>query len=334
MIPTLLGISLLTFLLINAAPGGPVEQRLRQLKFAEGSGGAGASSAGNDNAVTQEVLDALNKQYGFDKPIHQRYLIWLGKLVKLDFGDSFSYHRPVWDLIAGKFPVSLTFGITAFLLGYLICIPLGILKALKAGSAFDVGTSALVFFLYSIPAFMLGILLIVTLGPGGYDLFPIQGVHSELYESRNWLGQVLDRMRHAVLPLTCYTIGSYATLTILMRNSLLEEVKKDYVRTARAKGLSSGAVIGRHALRNALLPIATGLGGVLGVFFAGALLIETIFNLDGIGLLMYNSVLQRDFNVIMGLVMLSSGAALLGNLLSDLIYVLIDPRIDFSARTG
>jgi microcin C transport system permease protein len=177
-------------------------------------------------------------------------------------------------------------------------------------------------------------LLIVLLGPGGLGWFPIQGLKSELYEVLSPTGQILDRIHHAILPLFCYCIGSFATLTMLMKNSMLEEIKKDYARTARAKGLDEKTVLVRHVLRNALLPVATGLGSLLGVFFAGALLLETIFNLDGIGLLSYNAVLQRDFNVVMGLLMLQSFASLAGNLVSDIIYVFVDPRIDYGAESA
>ncbi len=334
MVPTLFGISLVSFLLINAAPGGPIEQRLSQLRFAQGASGSSSASAngsGNDSAVTKEVIEALKRQYGFDKPVHIRYLIWVKRMMTFDFGESFTYHRPVWDLIKSKFPVSLMLGLVSFMLGYLISIPLGIFKAVKRGSIFDVASSALIFILYSVPAFMLAILMVVSMGPGGLNWFPIQGLASENYESLDLMGKIVDRIRHAVMPLLAYTIGGYATLTILMKNSLIEELGKDYVRTARAKGLTERLVIGRHAFRNALMPIATGLGSVLSVFLAGSLLLETIFNLDGIGLLGYQSVLSRDFNVIMGIAMLSSFAALFGNLLSDITYVLIDPRIDFSA---
>jgi len=335
LIPTLLGISIISFILINAAPGGPVEQALSRIKMADGAGsgmggGGGGARGQNDSAVTQEVIDALKKQYGYDKPLHIRYGIWLKRLVTLDFGDSFIYHRPTWDLVTSKFPVSLLFGLSSFILAYLICIPLGVIKAVHNGSKFDVISSVIVFFAYSIPSFILAILLIVFLGPGNLNLFPIQGLVSEMHDYMGFWGQLFDRIHHAMLPLFCYTIGSFATLTVLMKNSMLEEVRKDYVRTARAKGLGENKIIFVHVLRNALVPIATGLGGLLGVFFAGALLLETIFNLDGIGLLQFQSVLQRDFNVVMALLMLTSAASLIGNLLSDIIYVLIDPRIDFS----
>ncbi len=332
-IPTLFGISLISFVLINVAPGGPVEQALQKLKYSAESTSSNNSSLNSqniENTVTSEVIESLKRQYGYDKPVLTRYFIWLKNLVTLDFGESFTHHRPVWDLIIEKFPVSLMFGLTSFMLTYLISIPLGLLKALWNGSRFDVVTSFLIFLTYAIPSFIFAILLIVIFGPGNLDWFPIQGLVSENYDDLSAWNKLTDRLSHAFLPLLCYTIGDFAALTVLTKNSILEEVNKDYVRTARAKGLEQNAAILKHALRNALMPIATGLGSLLGVFFAGALLLETIFNLDGIGLLSYNAVLSRDFNVIMGLLMLQSIAALLGNLLSDIIYVIIDPRVNYS----
>ncbi len=340
-VPTLFGISLVAFLLINMAPGGPVEQALQKIKYAgamgQGGGGGGAASgssgrSGLDAAVTEEVLESLKRQYGFDKPIHIRYFIWLGNLSRLDFGESFIHHRKVVDLIIAKFPVSIMFGLVSFFLMYLVCIPLGIAKAVWNNTRFDVGSSVLIFSTYSMPAFMLAILLVVTMGPGGLDWFPIQGIKSEWYSDLSFWDQITDRIHHAFLPLLCYCIGSFATLTMLMKNSILDEIQRDYARTARAKGLDEKTVVVRHVLRNALLPIATGLGSFLGIFFAGSLLIEQIFNLDGIGLLSYTSVLQRDYNVIMGLLMIQSFTSLAGNLISDILYVLLDPRIDFSAQ--
>lgn len=322
-IPTMLGITVIAFVIINLAPGGPIEQRLQQMRFA----GGGTKS----QAVTQEVVESLKKHYGFDKPVHERYFIWLKNLVHLDFGQSFKHEEPVMDVIVRKLPVSLMFGLTSFILSYLICIPLGIGKALKNGSLFDRATSTLIFIAYSIPGFMLGILLIVLFGGGSFwDLFPITGTISDNYDSLTKMGKIWDRVHHMVLPLTCYLIGSFTTLTLLMKNSLLEEIKKDYVRTARSKGLSEKIIVAKHALRNALIPIATGFSEILTVFFAGSLLIETIFSLDGMGSLSYQSIIARDYNVIMGILVIESGLYLLGNILSDVLYVLIDPRIDFS----
>lgn len=326
-VPTLFGITLIVFVIINLAPGSPVEQRLQQLRFGVGSETAQTS---NNSSVSEEVIQALNKQYGFDKPLHERYLIWLKNLSRLDFGESFSYEEPVVDVIVSKFPVSLQFGIVAFILSYIVCIPLGILKAMKKGSSFDLFTSFALFVLYSIPPFMLGILLIVYFAGGTFlDWFPIGGLYSDEYSTLSLAQQFWDRLTHAVLPLTCYVIGSFTTLTLLMRNSLLEEISKDYIRTARAKGLEERVVILKHALRNALIPIATGVGSFLSIFFAGSLLLESIFQLDGIGLLSYSSILARDYNVIMGLVFFQSVLFLLGNIISDLLYVVVDPRIDF-----
>lgn len=333
-IPTLFGITLVVFVIINLAPGSPVEQKLQQMRFGTGGGASGINNTGgassNKQGVSNEVIEALNKQYGFDKPLHERYIKWLKNLSRLDFGESFTYEEPVIDVIVSKFPVSIQFGIASFFLTYLICIPLGVWKAVKRGSAFDLVSSFILFVFYSIPSFMLGILLIVYFAGGSfYDWFPIGGLKSDNYAELTFAGQIWDRIMHFVLPLLCYMIGSFTTLTMLMRNSLIEEISKDYVRTARAKGLDEMTVYLKHALRNALIPIATGIGSFLSVFFAGSLLLETIFQLDGIGLLGYKSVLSRDYNVIMGLIFIQSVLFLVGNIVSDLMYVVVDPRIDF-----
>ena len=329
MIPTLLGITLVVFFIINLAPGSPIEQKLQALKFAgsaEAVDGGGAGTA----TVSKEVLEALQKQYGFDKPVHERYWIWLKNLAVLDFGESFTYEEEVTSVIISKFPVSLQFGIASLILSYLISIPLGVFKAVKHGSNFDFASSFILFLAYSIPGFMLAIVLIVFLAGGSFlDIFPIGGLYSDFYDEMNTWERIVDRAYHFVLPLICYTIGSYTTLTMLMKNSLMEEIKKDYIRTARAKGLDEKTVYFKHALRNALIPIVTGLGGFLGIFFAGSLLLEKIFQLDGIGLLGFNSVLSRDYNVIMGLLAVQALLMLIGNIISDIAYVLVDPRIDF-----
>jgi microcin C transport system permease protein len=333
LIPTLIGVTIVVFAIINMAPGGPIEQRIQQIRFGGGDG-AGATQAtgrGAQQGVSNEILEALKKQYGFDKPVHQRYLLWLKNIATLNFGESFTYEEPVLDVIVSKFPVSLQFGIVSLILSYLISIPLGIFKAIKHGSFFDISSSFLLFVLYSIPSFMLAILLIVLLAGGSFlEIFPVGGLYSEIYDELSGWEKFLDRIHHFTLPLICYTIGSFTSLTVLMKNSLIEEIKKDYIRTARAKGLKEKTVYMKHALRNALIPIVTGLGGFLSVFFAGSLLLETIFQLDGIGLLSYKSILSRDYNVIMGLVFIQSALFLLGNILSDFAYVLVDPRIDFT----
>lgn len=327
MIPTLLGITLVVFFIINLAPGSPIEQKLQALQF---SGSADQESSRGSATVSKEVLEALNKQYGFDKPVHIRYWIWLKNLATLDFGESFTYEEEVLSVIVSKFPVSLQFGVMSLILSYLISIPLGVFKAIKHGGKFDYISSFLLFIAYSIPGFMLAILLIVFLSGGSFlDIFPIGGLYSDFYDEMNWWQRILDRIHHFVLPLICFTIGSYTQLTLLMKNSILDEVKKDYIRTARAKGLEDKVVYLKHALRNALIPIVTGIGGFLSVFFAGSLLLEKIFQLDGIGLLGFNSILSRDYNVIMGLVFIQSVLMLVGNIISDIAYIIVDPRIDF-----
>jgi len=323
-IPTLFGITLVVFVIINLAPGGPVEQKIQQMRFGQG----GESKA---NTVSTEVIEALNKQYGLDKPLLTRYGIWLKRIATFDFGNSFTFEEPVTDVILRKFPVSIQFGLLSFLLSYLICIPLGILMALRENSWVDRSIGFVLGVLYAIPPFMLAILLVVYFAGGSFwDIFPIGGVSSENYSELSFFGKIWDRLYHFVLPGTCYMIGSFTTLTLLMRNSLLEEIQKDYVRTAWAKGLSKGPIYFKHALRNAFIPIATGLGGFLSIFFAGSILIEHIFQLDGIGLLTFNALKQRDYNVIMALTFLEALVMLVGNLLSDMIYVAVDPRIDYT----
>lgn len=322
-IPTFLGITLVTFLIINMAPGGPIEQKLQKIRM---SGGGGGSST----AISQEIIDNLNKQYGFDKPVYERYWIWLKNISKMDFGESYSYQEPAIDVITSKFPVSLQFGIASLILTYLVCIPLGVKKAIKAGSTFDQVSGVILYFLFAIPPLVLGIFLIVWFAGGSYfDWFPIGGIKSDDYESLTSMGKIWDRAYHFVLPLTCYVMGGFTELTMLVRNSMLDVIQSDYIRTARSKGLMNRIVYYKHALRNAMIPVATGLGGFLRVFLAGSLIIETIFNLDGIGLLSYQSILSRDYNVIMGITFISALLLLIGNLLSDIILVLVDPRIDF-----
>lgn len=331
MIPTFIGITLVSFLVINMAPGGPVEQKIQQLRFSGNSEGGGGSSRASDIGLNQELIDNLKKQYGFDKPVLERYWIWVKNLVQLNFGDSFTYEEPVIDVIVSRFPVSLQFGIASLLLTYLICIPLGVLKAVKADSAFDVISGLLLYVAYSAPTIVVGILLITFFAGGSYfDWFPIGMLQSDDYDSFGTWQKILDRAHHFVLPLVCYVLGGFTELTMLMRNSVLDVVRQDYVRTARAKGLSEKVVLFKHALRNALIPVATGLGGFFRVFLAGSLIVETIFQLDGIGSLSYKSILARDYNVIMALIFLSAVFLMIGRLFSDLIYVVVDPRIDFN----
>lgn len=329
-IPTLLGITVVCFFIINLAPGGPVEQKLAQLQFAGAF--AGPSSGGSSHsAISEEVIQSLKKQYGFDKPVHVRYWLWIKSIVTFDFGDSFIYEEPVIDVIISKFPVSLQFGIISLVLTYLVCIPLGIMKAVREGGRFDFISSVVLLVMYSIPPLVLGILLKTYFTGGGFfSWFPVGDLYSDQYFDKDFFAKIGDRVHHFVLPLVCYMIGHFTVLTFLTKNSLLDEVRLDYVRTAKAKGLDNKVVMYKHALRNALMPIVTGLGGFLSLFFAGSLIVEKIFTLDGIGLLGYSSVINRDYQVLMALIFFQSVLALFGRLISDFAYVLVDPRIDFS----
>lgn len=325
MIPTLFGISLVCFVIINLAPGSPVEQEISRLRYSNGH-----SSAGMSGGVSDEIVEALKKQYGFDQPLPIRYLIWLKNIVTLDFGESFTSQRPALAVIAEKLPVSLQFGIGALIFTYLIGVPLGIGKAMKEGSGFDLWSSVLLLMSYSVPPLVIGILLRFYLAGGQFlDILPLGEVYSDNYFSLSIWGKILDRSRHFVLPLICYVSAGIGVLTFLVKNSLLEEIRMDYVRTARAKGLDERSAILRHALRNSLIPLVTGIGEYLAIFFAGSIVIEQLFNLDGMGLLTYRSVLARDYNVIMALIFFESVLAMFGRLLSDVTYVWLDPRIDF-----
>jgi microcin C transport system permease protein len=329
MIPTLIGITIVTFAIINLAPGSPIEQKIQQMKFG-GMGEGGGKGGDKSSAVSEEVIEALKKQYGFDKPVHIRYWIWLKNISRLDFGESFTYEEPVLDVITSKIPVSLQFGVVSLIMTYLVCVVLGVMKAVRHGTTFDYVSSFILFVLYSIPGFMLAILLIVYFAGGGFfNWFPIGELYSDNYFDLSLWGKIVDRVHHFILPLICYMIGSFTILTMLMKNSLLDEIKKDYIRTARAKGVPEKVVYLKHALRNALIPIVTGIGGFISVFFAGSFLLESIFQLDGMGLLSYKSILQRDYNVIMGLIFIESILLLVGNLISDIAYIIVDPRIDF-----
>ena len=334
-IPTFFGITFICFVIINFAPGSPIEQKLREIRFggfgaAESmAGGAGAGDAGMSS--NEEVIEALKKQYGFDKPWYHRYWIWLVNIFRLDFGESFTYQQPVIKVIASKLPVSIQFGLSSFFLTYLVCLILGVAKAVRMNTPFDTISTFVLFIMYSIPPLILGLLLITFFATDNFfPLFPIGGLVSNDYEYLSFWEKVWDRIYHFVLPLICYMIGSFTALTLLVRNSMLEVIHQDYIRAATAKGLSEKVIYYKHALRNALIPVATGVGSFLGIFLEGSLIIETVFNLDGIGLLGYKSVLSRDYNVMMAMIFISSLVMLLGRLISDLTYILVDPRIDFS----
>ena len=326
-IPTLIGITLACFIINITAPGGPIEQKISQLRFAGGE--LNQSNTSNEYGIPQEIIDSLKKQYGFDKPIHIQYLIWLKNALSLNFGDSFTYEEPVTKLILERVPISLQFGLISFILTYLVCIILGVAMAVYKDSLFDISSSVVLIILYSIPPLMLGILLKVFVA-GHWGFFQIGDLYSDMYFEKDFWGRVLDRIDHFILPMLCYMVGSFTVLTQFMKNNLLEEINKDYVKTARAKGLTKKTVYYKHALRNALVPIATSFGNIFGVFLAGSIIIEKIFNIPGIGLLAYDSTIARDYNVVMALIFIQALIFIVGRIASDLIYVVIDPRIDFS----
>lgn len=336
-IPTFLGITLAVFVVMHFVPGGPVERQIMRLQMAamtEGGGGGGgaATMAGSQGAssLPTEAVEEIKRYYGFDKPVHIRYVQWLWKVLHLDLGRSYVYQDPVWDVIKSRFPVSIFLGLTGFLLSYLVCVPLGVMKAVRHGSKFDVITSALVFLGYSVPGWALGTALLVLFGGGSFwAVFPLGGFRPDNWEFLTPWGKVTGQLEHMFLPVLAYMVGSFATQTILTKNALMESLGQDYVRTAFAKGLSERRVIFVHALRNSLIPIVTGLGHVISLVLAGSFLIERVFNIDGMGYLGYTALLQRDYPVALGILVIGSMLMLIGNILSDALYAVVDPRIRF-----
>ena len=328
-IPTFLGITLAVFVVMHFVPGGPVERQIMRYKMAVATEG-GAAAGGISADIPEDALEEMKRYYGFDKPVHIRYAQWLWNLVHLDLGRSYIYQDPVWDVIKSRFPVSIFLGLTGFLLSYIVCVPLGVFKAIRHGSRFDFFSSFLVFLGYSVPGWALGTALLVLFGGGSFwNLFPLGGFRPDNWEFLGFFEKIAVQIHYMFLPVLCYMVGSFATLTILTKNSLLENLGQDYVRTAFAKGLTERRVIFVHALRNSLIPIATGLGHVIGIILAGSFLIERVFNIDGMGYLGYTSILQRDYPVALGILVISSLLLLVGNILSDIIYVVVDPRIRF-----
>jgi microcin C transport system permease protein len=330
-IPTFIGITLAVFVIMHFVPGGPIERQLLAYKMAVATeGGAGGGLAGFGTELPPDALEQLRRFYGFDKPLHIRYLNWLWNVIRLDLGTSYVYQDPVWDVIRTRFPVSIFLGLTGFLLSYLVCIPLGVMKAVHHRSKFDFFSSFIVFLGYSVPGWALGTALLVLFGGGSFwSVFPLGGFRPDNWEFLSFGEKVVGQLRHMFLPVLCYMVGSFATLTILTKNSLLENLGQDYVRTAFAKGLDERRVIFVHALRNSLIPLATGLGHVFSLVLAGSFLIERVFNIDGMGYLGYTSILQRDYPVALGILVIGSLLMLVGNILSDVIYAAIDPRIRF-----
>jgi microcin C transport system permease protein len=350
MIPTLFGIMVINFFIVQAAPGGPVDRTIAQIKGGAGGAtsripggggelGAAASSSSSQNSrasrgLPPELIEQIKKLYGFDKPPGERFLIMMKSYLMFDFGKSFYRDRSVIDLIKDKMPVSISIGLWTTLLSYAISIPLGIAKAVRDGSKFDVWTSTVVIVGYSIPGFLFAVLLVVLFAGGGFvQWFPLRGLTSENWDQLSLIGKIGDYFWHLALPITALVISSFATLTFLTKNSFIEEINKQYVVTARAKGLTQNAVLYRHVFRNAMLLVVSGIPAALvAILFTGALLIEVIFSLDGLGLLGFESAINRDYPVMFGTLYMFTLIGLVLNLIGDLTYIAVDPRIDFERR--
>ncbi len=337
MIPTLVGIMLITFTVTQFVPGGPVERMLADLR-GHGAGGEVRMSKASDlyqgdKGLDPEKLAKLKALYGFDKPPVERFLTMMKNYLLFDFGTSYYHHKSVASLVIEKLPVSMSLGLWTFLIVYGTCIPLGIAKAVRDGSRFDMITSTIILVGYAIPGFVLAIFLIVLFGGGSFwNIFPLRGLVSDNWSELSLVGKVLDYLWHMVLPITSSTVGSLAVMTLLTKNSFLEEIRKQYVLTARAKGLNEHRVLYHHIFRNAIIPIITGFpGAFITAFFTGSLLIETIFSLDGMGLLAYTSILNRDYPVVLGTLYFFTIIGLISRLLTDLSYVAVDPRITFES---
>ena len=346
-IPTLLGILLVNFIIVQAAPGGPVDLMIAQLQGHNVN--ASIQVSGSQTAETMQVstdqnryglpaniIADIEKMYGFDKPAHERFFIMLNQYIRLDFGESFFRDASVIELIKEKLPVSISLGLWSTLIIYMISIPLGIRKAIDHGSKFDLWTSSIITVGYAIPGFLFAIILIVLFAGGSYwDIFPLRGLTSDNYHELSTLAKIKDYLWHICLPVMAYSIGGFAQLTMLTKNSFLEEINKQYVTTARAKGLDENAILYRHVFRNAMLIIIAGFpAAFVGLFFSGSLLIEVIFSLDGIGLLSFESVINRDYPVVFGTLFIFTFMGLVLKLITDLVYVWVDPRIDFNSQAG
>jgi microcin C transport system permease protein len=329
MIPTLLGALTITFVVMQFVPGGPVEQLLAEARATDKGGGGYKAS----RDVDAKQIEELKKLYGFDKPAHVRYFEMLANFARFDLGRSFMHNKDVWSLIKEKLPVSISLGLWTFLISYLVSIPLGVTKAVREGSRFDVATTLVVLVGYAIPGFVLGVLLIVLFAGGTYlDWFPLRGLTSDNWEELSWPARIADYFWHLTLPLICLVIGSFAVMTMLTKNTFVEEMRKQYVLVAKAKGLDDRRVLYKHVFRNALIPLVTGFpAAFVGAFFAGSVLIETLFSLDGLGLLSYEAVIRRDFPVVLGSLYLFTLIGLVVKLVSDLLYVVIDPRVQFGS---
>ncbi len=325
-IPTFLGITLMVFTITRFVPGGPIERMIAQAQQASAS--MPGMNRINESPLSEDQLNELRRYYGFDKPVIVSYFLWLGKTVTFDLGTSTRYYEPVWDIIKSKIPVSLFYGILAMILTYAVCIPLGILKALKHRTTIDNTTSIVVFIGYAIPNYVVAIILLITFA-SWLDIFPLGGFTSDEFDSMGFFGKIGDIIYHAILPLISYMAGSFAVMTFMMKNSLMDHLASDFIRTAIAKGLPFKKAILKHALKNSLIPLATHFGNNISLILMGSYLVEKIFNIDGMGLLGLESVIERDYPVVMGTLVISSLLFMIGNILSDICVAVVDPRVRF-----
>jgi microcin C transport system permease protein len=329
-IPTFIGITIMVFIITRFVPGGPIERIIAQAQQMPSIQGAGprATTAEQTQPLSEEQIEELKKYYGFDKPVLVSYFLWLGKVLTGDLGTSTRYYDPVWGMIKERIPISLYFGILSLILVYGICIPLGILKAIKHKSSFDNSTSVIVFAGYAIPGWVVGVFMLVFFA-SHWEIFPLGGLVSDDFEDFTLIGKILDLIWHTILPLIAYVIGSFTVMTFLMKNTLMDNLASDYVRTAISKGLPFRQAVFKHALRNSLIPIATSFGNNISIILSGSFLIETVFNINGMGLLGYESVVERDYPVVMGILVISSLLFMIGNILSDICVAIVDPRVKF-----
>jgi len=330
-LPTFLGITVMVFVITRFVPGGPIERMIaqaQQMQSMDGKSGARPSSRNQNQPLSEEQIEELKKYYGFDKPVLTSYFMWMGKVLKGDLGVSTRYYDPVWGMIKERIPISLYFGIITMTLVYGICIPLGIIKAIKHKSSFDNTTSVIVFTGYAVPGWVIGVLLLILFS-SQWDIFPLGGMVSEDFENFNLFHKTADILWHTALPLAAYMVGSFSVMTFLMKNTLLDSLSSDYVRTAIAKGLPFKKAVFRHALRNSLIPVATHFGNNISIILMGSFLIEKVFNINGMGLLGYEAIIERDYPVVLGILVISSLLLLIGNILSDICVAIVDPRVKF-----
>ena len=326
--PTFIGITLVVFTITRFVPGGPIERIIAQAQQMNAGERSTSQSLENDAPLSPEQIEMLKKFYGFDKPVFISYIEWLGKVVTFDLGNSTRYYDPVWEIIKEKLPISIYYGVVTTVLTYLVCIPLGVLKAIKHKTLIDSSSSVFILTGYALPGFIVAIVLFVW-PAAQWDWFPLGDFVSEDFDDLSLPGKAWDVVFHSVLPLIAYMLGGFATMTFLMKNTLMDHLASDYVRTAIAKGLSFNGAVFKHAFRNSLIPLATHFGNNITLFLAGSFLIEKVFNIDGLGLLGFESLVERDYPIVLGVLVISSVLGLLGNILSDVCVALVDPRVTF-----